>query len=145
MPIFQKINNSRWLAIKFLEGDKTIRKAIEKSTSISTGWKYSERTQLKSLEGLWGDDIESIFAEKRYGFIGGIVKETVKRHMSAEEKQSISDKIDMVVTNRFIGIPIFLFVMWGVFQFTFTLGNPMAHGIEVLFRLDWEDCKKLDF
>lgn len=127
-----KVNNSRWLAVKLLEGDETVKKIVKKS-SLYEKLGRMRNDSVKKLETFWGDDIESIFAEKRYGFINGIVKETVKRHMSAEEKQSVTDKIDRIVTNRYLGIPIFLFAMWAVFQFTFTLGNPLADGIETVF------------
>lgn len=125
--------NARWLAIKFLEGDRTIRRVAEQYSSFAC----LEKLRLNSvnrLEGIWGDDIESVFAEKRYGFIGGVVKEAVRRHISAEEKQSVSDKIDRVVTNRYLGIPIFLLAMWGIFQFTFTLGNPVADWMGAILR-----------
>ena len=125
-----EVGNSRWLAIKFLEGDQAVREIVEKSI-VSTQLEKLRNSLVKKLEALWGDDIEVILAEKRYGYISGIVKESVRRHLSAEEKQSITDKIDKVITNRFLGIPIFLLAMWAIFQFTFTLGNPMADGIEV--------------
>lgn len=129
---FAGINNPRWLAIKFLEGDETVRKIIAKSKNYDSLSKL-RNDSVKKLESIWGDDIESIFTEKRYGYINGVIKESVKRHMSYEEKQSITDKIDLVVTNRYLAIPIFLIAMWAIFQFTFTLGNPIADGIEAIF------------
>lgn len=125
--------DSRWLSIKYLEGDKTVKRIVDQNTA-SDDLKKTCDSLVKKLEATLDDDIEAIFAEKRYGFIGGVVKETVKRHMSAEERKSLTDKIDAIVTNRFIGIPIFLLMMWGIFQFTFALGNPLAHLIETFFR-----------
>jgi ferrous iron transporter FeoB len=122
----------RWLAVKYLEGDETVTGIIEKSGQKER-LEMLRNTAVKRLEAIWGDDIESILAEKRYGFIGGVVRESVKRHISTEEKQNLSDKIDRVVTNRYLGIPIFLFAMWAIFQFTFTLGNPLADLIEAFF------------
>lgn len=137
-----EVGSPRWLAIKYLEGDKTILGLIGKY-SISDEMKKSRTYLVKKLESLWGDEIEAVFAEKRYGFIGGIVKETVKRHVSAEEKHSMTDKVDRVVTNRFLGIPIFLIAMWAVFQFTFALGNPLADLIDLLFRWLGEAAKSV--
>ena len=137
-----QIGSSRWLAIKFLEGDQTIRKVLTK-VKLYPRLENLCIQQVKKLESLWNDDIEAIFAEKRYGFIGGIIKETVKRRLSTQEKQSITDKIDMVVTNRFLGIPIFLITMWAIFQFTFTFGNPMADWIEVFFKWFGEFAKAI--
>lgn len=124
---------SRWLAVKFLEGDTTVEGILKNSMEYAVLKDYRDQSA-KRLESMWGDDIESFFAEKRYGFISGIVREILKRNMSAEEKQSISDKIDKVVTNRYLGIPIFLVAMWGIFQFTFTLGNPLSDLIDIFFR-----------
>ena len=126
------IYNTRWLAVKFLEGDTTVEGIIKNSMEYPALKDYRDHSA-KKLESLWRDDIESFFAEKRYGYISGIVREILKRYLSAEEKQSISDKIDKVVTNRYLGIPIFLMAMWGVFQFTFTLGSPLADLIESFF------------
>ncbi len=125
--------NARWLAVKYLEGDKAVGNLFEKN-NVFTKLEEIRKDYVDRIEAVWGDDIESIIAEKKYGFINGIVKESVKRQMSAEEKQSITDKIDRVVTNRYIGIPIFLIAMWGIFQFTFTLGNPIADLIDLFFR-----------
>ncbi len=124
--------NARLLAVKFLERDSTIEELLRKSMEYAALKEYRDHWA-KKLEAMWGDDIEVFFAEKRYGFISGIVRETLKKYMSAEEKQSISDKIDRVVTNRYLGIPIFLLAMWGIFQFTFTLGTPLAGLIEAFF------------
>ncbi len=124
--------NKRWLAVKILEDDAGIKNNIKKYKIYEKLEKIRSES-VKRLESLWGDDIEAVIAEKRYGFIKGIVKETVKRQMSAEEKLTVTDKIDMVVTNRFLGIPIFLLAVWGIFQFTFTLGNPLADLIETFF------------
>lgn len=122
--------NTRWLAIKFLEGDEGIRKTVQASNRIEELC----RNAVRKLERIWDDDIASIIAEKRYGFIGGVVKEAVKRNISAEEKLSISDKIDRVVVNRYLGIPIFLLAMWAVFQFTFIIGDPLIGWIESFFE-----------
>ncbi|HEY9063058.1 MAG TPA: ferrous iron transport protein B [Pseudobacteroides sp.] len=124
--------NARWLAVKLLEGDAGIINNV-RNCGIYDKLEKIRSESVRKLESLWGDDIEAVIAEKRYGFIKGIVKETVKRQMSAEEKLTVTDKIDLVVTNRFLGIPIFLLAVWGVFQFTFTLGNPLADLIEAFF------------
>ncbi len=126
------VYNPRLLAVKFLEKDTTIEGIVKNSMEYAALKEYRDHSA-KRLEAMWGDDIEAFFAEKRYGFISGIVKETLKRSMSAEERQSISDKIDKVATNRYLGIPLFLLAMWGVFQFTFTLGAPLADMIESFF------------
>lgn len=65
---------------------------------------------------------------ERYGFIGGLLKETLKK--PAVEKVTTSDKIDRVLVNRWAGIPIFLAIMYGVFQFVFTASAPLTDLID---------------
>ena len=77
------------------------------------------RRSSNHLKGIFGDDIETFISERRYGFISGICKQVVTRPM--EERLTASDKIDRVVINRALGIPIFLFLMWLMFKFTFTV------------------------
>lgn len=83
------------------------------------------------LRGILGDDAETIIAEARYGFISGLLKETLRK--PAIEKLTTSDRIDKVVVNRWLGIPIFLALMYGVFQFTFTLSGPLMDWIDAGF------------
>jgi len=78
---------------------------------------------LSHLRRILGDDAETVIAEERYGFISSLLKETLKK--PAVERLTISDKIDRVVVNRWLGIPIFLALMYGVFQFTFVLSAPL--------------------
>jgi len=75
------------------------------------------------LRHIFGDEAETAIAEARYGFISGLLKETLTK--PAVERVTTSDKIDRVVINRWAGIPIFLAIMYGVFQFTFTLSAPL--------------------
>ncbi|WP_456072967.1 ferrous iron transport protein B [Desulfofundulus thermocisternus] len=86
------------------------------------------------MRELTGEEPEILLADQRYGFIGGLVKETVKRRTGVEQRLSLTDKIDRIVTNRYLGLPIFLFSMWAVFQFTFKLGDPMVGWIETFFK-----------
>lgn len=75
-----------------------------------------------------GDDAETVMAERRYGFISGLVKDVVKK--PAIDRLTSSDKIDKVLINRWLGIPIFALVMYGVFWITFYLSPPMMGWIE---------------
>jgi len=83
---------------------------------------------LDHLKGILGDDAETVIAEERYGFIGGLLKEVLKK--PATERLTFSDVIDKVILNRWLGIPIFLALMFGVFQFTFTLSAPLMDWID---------------
>jgi len=118
---------SRWLAIKLIESDPNIS---EKITAIEGGGEVIElsKKSVEKLEKRFSDDLGSIFADKRYGWINGLVKEIVDK--SQADRISMSDKIDKIVTNRILGIPIFLAMMWAVFKFTTDVAGPF---------LDWVD------
>ena len=78
---------------------------------------------LAHLRTIYGDDAESIIADRRYGFISSLLKETL--HKPALEAVTLTDKIDRVLLNRLLGIPIFLAILFGVFQLVFTLSIPV--------------------
>jgi ferrous iron transport protein B len=123
----------RWLAVKVLEGDEGILEELEKYPGLEH--LLDKRHEIVNrLENLWGEDVESLITELRYGFIGGVTKKSVKRSQTVEDRLSLSDKIDRVVTNRYLGIPIFLLAMWAAFQFTFKVGEPFVVGIEGFFE-----------
>jgi ferrous iron transport protein B len=79
---------------------------------------------LAHLRGIFGDNSETVIAEKRYGFIDGLLKDTLKK--PATEKVTTSHKIDRVLLHRIWGIPVFLGIMYGVFQFVFSAAAPLT-------------------
>ncbi|NPV79700.1 MAG: ferrous iron transport protein B [Firmicutes bacterium] len=131
-PGLSKRYSSRWLATKLLEHDARILED-QKHSDIEELLSQADKS-VKHLIEVIGEDAESIIADRRYGFIAGLAKETVKRRQTLEERLTISDKIDKVVTNRYLGIPIFLAAMWAMFQFTFKLGDPMIGWVEAIFE-----------
>ncbi|MDY6796035.1 MAG: ferrous iron transport protein B [Actinomycetota bacterium] len=86
---------------------------------------------LAHLRTIYGDDVETIIAEFRYGYISGLVKEAVRK--PPIDRLTVSDKIDSVLINRWLGTPIFAVVMYGVFWLTFTLSAPVMEWIETGF------------
>jgi ferrous iron transport protein B len=123
----------RWLAVKLLEGDEGVLNRLGKYTG--TDMLSTLRNEaVKRLEEKYGEDIDALVADQRYGFISGLAKEAVTRRQTAESRLMTSDKIDNIVTNRYLGIPIFLLSMWLVFQFTFKLSAPLTGWIEALFE-----------
>ena len=103
----------RWYAVKFLENDS---KVVE-SMKLSGAAAQTVEAQRKALEKKHDDDMESIVTDERYKFIQKIVSTTVQK---GKEKLTTSDKIDQIVTNRFLGIPIFMLVMWIVYYVSVT-------------------------
>jgi len=123
--------NKRFIALGLLQGDPQIIQDLQ-----NKGFKEAvEFANLKvsQLEEKFGFDIESEIIEERYGFIESVLKQSVKRLISIEEKLTISDKIDRVVTNRFLGIPIFALFMWLTFEITFKIGGFFSDYIDQFF------------
>ena len=83
------------------------------------------------LRGILGDEAETVIAGERYGFISGLLKDILRK--PRVEKVTTSDKIDQVLVHRIWGIPIFLGIMYGMFQFIFTLSVPLMRLIDTGF------------
>jgi ferrous iron transport protein B len=118
---------SGWLAVKLLENDSEVTRRIKESV-YSTEILAQVEKSTHHLQGIFADTLEAIIADRRYGFISGACSETVKR--TYEVRHTISDRIDKVLVNRILGLPIFLGLMWLVFKFTFKLSEPLMGGVE---------------
>ena len=101
----------RWYAIKVLENDSKVAEQL----GLSADNRFSRYT--KELEKKFDDDAESVITDQRYVYIQKVIGETVKK---PAQKMSLSDKIDSIVTNRLLGIPIFVLVMWAVYYVSVT-------------------------
>jgi len=86
---------------------------------------------LAHLRKVYGDEAETVIADARYGFISGLIKDVLKK--PTIDRLTLSDRIDKVVLNRWLGIPIFLAVLYGVFQFTFVASVPLMGWIDKFF------------
>ena len=118
--------NTRWLAVKLLEGDKDVMQVIP-SPIIQEEIKRAN----VDINEMLGDSPETAIASARYGFISGACQECVTT--TVEARHNMSDAIDSVLVNRVLGIPIFLGLMYLVFHLTFTLGDPFMGFIEQFF------------
>lgn len=106
-------DKKRWYAVKFLENDEKVKEAMK----LSASGQSLVDSKRQDLEKKHDDDMESIVTDERYKFIQKIVNATVKK---AKDKLTVSDKIDRIVTNRILGIPIFVAVMWLVYYVSVT-------------------------
>ena len=122
---------ARWLALKLLEGDAVLRRTVAAALPRDSAVLAQVRESVLRLERLYNDELEVVIAEARYGFISGACEQAVES--TVEARHAVSDRIDQVVTNRVVGIPIFLVLTWLVFQLTFTLGEPPMEWIEAGF------------
>lgn len=103
-------SQKRFIAIKLLEKDKNIADSLKVIPNIIK--------QIETLENTFDDDTESIITNERYEYISSIIKECYTKKNS--EKLTISDKIDRVVTNRWLALPIFAAIMFVVYYVSVT-------------------------
>ena len=113
LPSSIDANKKRWYAVKFLEKDSKVAESVKLTDSAA---KKIEELRA-GLEKSHDDDMESIVTDERYKFIQKIVGTTVKK---GNDKLTTSDKIDKIVTNRILGIPIFIAVMFVVYYISVT-------------------------
>ena len=118
----------RWLAIKLIEGDEEVQRRTAESLGEDAFVLRMVEAARRRIERDFGDAPEILLADRRYGFISGACQEAVQT--TVESRHSWSDRIDAVVTNRVLGLPIFLGLMYLVFKVTFTLGEPPMGWIE---------------
>jgi len=108
---------TRWVAIKLLENDQEMMKHLE---SLDPKLPLEIEKSRKRIQTVIGDDPETCLVEDRYAFIRGVCREACQ--ISSIDRISLTEKIDKVILNRVLGIPVFLGIMWLLFQLTFTLG-----------------------
>jgi len=123
--------NLRWLAIKLLENDKIIYSLV-KEFPIFIKIERILISALEKFEEETDNDPEIVIAENRAAFIKGAIKETVI--FKDQQKKTLTDRIDAVIINRILGLPIFLLIMWAIFQFTFLFAEIPMVWIEALFE-----------
>jgi len=121
--------NPRWTAIKLLEDDKVVKERCA-SVAADRGRALFEKTDhlRRRIMDLYADEPEIVMTDERYGFIAGIMREVQTN--ATYRRVDISRNIDLVLTNRFVGFPIFLFFIWAMFQSTFSVGEYPMQWIE---------------
>lgn len=124
--------NPRWLATKLWENDQLVYETVKKRAV----WPQVEKKLLETISEYdqnYKSDHELVITEDRHSFIRGALQETVV--IPKEVKKTVTDRVDDVLINRVLGLPIFLGIMWLIFQMTFKLGEAPMGWIESLFEL----------
>ncbi|MGF1639783.1 MAG: Fe(2+) transporter permease subunit FeoB [Rhodospirillales bacterium] len=115
----------RWLAVRLLEGDAGAQRlAPQGAAATLTALRGRIRDQS-------GEDPDILIAAGRYAWVHGIVGDVLTR--TGEIGKTLSDRIDRVVLNRALGIPIFLVVMYAMFMFTINIGGAFIDFFDILF------------
>lgn len=120
---------SRFLAIRLLEHDKEILLSATGSTSADELVLLAEK-EITRIENFYKQDVESLLTGSRYGFISGALHETLKKKVIPAEQRTTTHRIDSILTNKWLGFPIFLLFLWIMFQSTFNLGKYPVQAIE---------------
>lgn len=127
-------DKKRWYAVKLLENDSK----VSGSMSLGTAARSVVEEARKALESKHDNDMESIVTDERYQFIQKVVKTTVKK---AKGKLTVSDRIDQIVTNRILGIPIFIAVMFIVYYISVsTVGTFVTDWTNDVFVVAIQDA-----
>lgn len=123
--------STRYLAIKYLENDKEIEKVVEALPNRDEiiAARYEENNRIRAL---MGSGIESSMVDAKYAFVQGALAETYEPYKGKKKRNTLTDKIDAVVTNRWAAFPIFLLLLYLVFEGTFVIGDYPMRWIEWL-------------
>ena len=134
LPASISADKKRWYAVKLLENDSK----VSGSMSLGTAARSVVEDARKALESKHDNDMESIVTDERYQFIQKVVKTTVKK---AKGKLTVSDRIDQIVTNRILGIPIFIAVMFIVYYISVsTIGTFVTDWTNDVFVVAIQDA-----
>ena len=121
--------STRYLAIKYLENDREVEKVVEalpgRDEIIAA--RFEEKAR---IEGLLKSGLESALVDAKYAFVEGALAETYSQ--GKKRRNTLTDKIDGIVTNRWMAFPIFIFLLYLVFEGTFVIGDYPMQWIEWL-------------
>ena len=128
-PDVQYRYSTRYLSIKYLENDKEIEKVVEALPNRDEiiAARYEENNRIRAL---MGSGIESSMVDAKYAFVQGALAETYESGKGAKRRNTLTDKIDAVVTNRWAAFPIFFFLLYLMFEGTFVIGEYPMRWIE---------------
>ncbi|MFH1139816.1 MAG: ferrous iron transport protein B [Pseudomonadota bacterium] len=121
----------RWLAVKALEGDSEVMTVLGTNPRVATKVREIVLEVARHLRSTVDDEPEGVIADHRYGFITSVTKQTVAA--VRDIRFTLSDRIDLVVLNRLLGPLVLLFVLYGVYQFTFWVSELPVACLEAFF------------
>jgi len=124
--------DTKWIIVKLLEQDNEIINVLKETL----GSKYQKIEKeitgsINHITSILRNTPEVIIAEARYGFINGALMESYREVDTG--RLDISEKVDRILTNKVLGIPIFALIMWLMFQFVFTVGKYPMNWIDIGF------------
>ncbi|SFK46722.1 ferrous iron transport protein B [Desulfomicrobium apsheronum] len=124
---------SRWLGLKYLENDAEVLALGESFTDVHSRLLELTGTLAEHCRKTLNTEPECLIADYRYGFITGLLKDGVVTRPSTQARFDITDKLDMVLTNRLAGPFLMFAIIYLMFELTFTLGEVPMGWVEALF------------
>lgn len=125
------IFSTRWFALKLIEGDREVEKFIAEHLPDGEDILADASKSREHLRNVFGDDAENVIVDRRYGFISGALQECL--NLKTKDYKDVSQKIDSILTNKILGIPLLFFFIWMMFQLTFRVGAYPTTIIDKLF------------
>ncbi len=123
---------SHWAAVKLMEDDRDIEECIKKTPTCGPVLESAALFR-EEIESITGEEPATRVIARRYGFGHGLIKEVVTETRVVDKEIELTDKLDRFFTNRYVGIPVFLIIMWLAFQLVFKIGNPLADLLNIFF------------
>ena len=125
--------STRYLSIKYLENDKEVESVVEALANRDEiiAARFEENRRIKEI---LGSSLESAIVDAKYAFVQGALAETYQPYQGKRRRHTLTDKIDSIVTNRWLAFPIFFFLLYLVFNMTFLLGEYPMSWIEWLVQ-----------
>ena len=119
------VKRPEWFALQLIEGAPGIEQKLPQQALSKV------QNELEALNAAFDGDADIAVADARYGFVGGVVSKALVRR--GETDGTMTDRIDRVVLNRWLGLPIFLVVMYAMFLFTQNLGSAFIDFFDITF------------
>ena len=119
--------SARYLSLKLMEDDREVTEMLKSLPHFDEIFALKNKLVAK-IEANHQEDITTIIANSKYGFVSGALRETFEEEES--ESTKLSTSVDTIITSKLFGFPIFIFIMWLMFWATFTIGK---------YPMDWID------
>jgi ferrous iron transport protein B len=123
--------SKRWLAIKLLEKDADI---LERVQGMAGGEEIIAvaKDRAGHVESMLGDDFDLLTADRRYGYINGVVRQSLQR--PSIDRITMTDRIDNIVTHKWLGLPVFFAVMYFIFRLVIDVSAPFLGWIDAVIN-----------
>ena len=121
--------STRYLAIKYLEGDRDIESVLAKVPNREA-LEAARKEEAERIEALLHTSPEAAIVDAKYAFIQGALAETYEKYQEEKPRRTVTDRIDAIATNKWLAFPIFILLLWFTFWATFTIGQ---------YPMDWID------